>query len=113
MITKQGGNAGTLAYQHQEQLLGKPATTSVDVYSFGVIAVEVYTRVPVWKGLSYHEVCEGIKKGKFPEFEEDKVPLEAQEIIHRCFQPSSERPSITELLPLLEKLVGEIEIWWK
>ena len=48
-----GGNAGTLAYQHVEQLMGKPPTPSLDVYSFGVILLEVYTRTPAWNGFSY------------------------------------------------------------
>ncbi|XP_044181024.1 serine/threonine-protein kinase pkn5-like [Acropora millepora] len=50
--TKDGGNAGTLSYQHIEQLMGKPPTPSVDVYSFAVILLEVYTRTPAWNGFS-------------------------------------------------------------
>ena len=112
LATKSGGNAGTLVYQHQEQLRGKPPTPSVDVYSFGVIALEVYTRVRAWRGLSSRKIREKILNGEFPDIPRDKVPEEAQALIGQCFQGATERPSMTDLLPLLQKLVHQaIDIW--
>ena len=112
--TKDGGNAGTLAYQHVEQLMGKPPTPSVDVYSFGVILLEVYTRTPAWNGFSYADVTDAIKQGNYPSIPADKepdVPDGARTIIQQCFKESKERPSFTDLLPILQGLVGDIEIW--
>jgi len=56
MVTRDGANAGTLAYQPLEQLLGKPPTASVDVYAFAVVALEVYSQAPTWEGHTYQEV---------------------------------------------------------
>ncbi|KAL9976707.1 hypothetical protein ACROYT_G014034 [Oculina patagonica] len=56
MVTREGANAGTLAYQHIEQISEKPPFPSVDVYSFGVIMLEVFTRTPAWSDLSFADV---------------------------------------------------------
>jgi len=111
MVTREGANAGTLANQHIEQLSGKPPTPSVDVYSFGVIMLEVFTRTPAWTGLSFAEVVSEINGGRFPSIPEDKVPVEARALIERCFKESKEHPTFTELLPFLQNIVGEVEIW--
>ena len=100
-----------LAYQHVEQLMGKPPTASVDFYSFGVILLEVYTRTPAWNGFSYVDVTDAIKQGNYPSIPADKepdVPDAARTIKQQCFK---ERPLFTDLLPILQGLVGNIEIW--
>ena len=110
-VTREGANAGTLAYQHAEQLLGKPPTASVDVYSFAVVTLEVFTRAPAWEGFTYKEVSDSIMNGKFPKVPQGKVPVDAEAVIQKCFQPAVNRPSFTELLPSLKDMVGDIEIW--
>lgn len=108
-VTNIGGpNAGTLGYQHQEQLNGQRVTPAVDVYSFAVIAGEAYSRQPAWKGKTYAEVRLAIQDGQYPTFPQQ--PLKCQEIITQCFKPANERPSFVELLPYLESL-SEIEVW--
>ena len=52
--------------------MGKPPTPSVDVYSFGVILLEVYTRTPAWSGFSYGDVTAAIKQGNYPSIPADK-----------------------------------------
>jgi len=104
---RDGANPGSLKYQHVEQLLGLPQTPGVDVYSFGVIALEMYTREGVWKGLSHHQIKRNIEKGKFPIIPVEKVPEKVKQMITRCFQPVEKRPSVTELFPLLLSLVKD------
>ena len=94
--------------------MGKPPTPSVDVYSFGVILLEVYTRTPAWNGFSSADVTDAIKQGNYPSIPADKepdVPDGARTIIQQCFKESKERSSFTDLLPILQGLVGDIEIW--
>ena len=110
MVTREGTNAGTLAYQHIEQLEGKPPSTSVDVYAFAVVALEVYSRVSAWRGISSHEIESKIKNGDYPEI--PNIPEDAKALIASCFKAASKRPSIDQLMPLLENMVDEkVGIW--
>lgn len=111
MVTREGTNAGTLAYQHKEQLEGKPPKPAVDVYSFGIITLEVYTRVNAWKGHSAHEIREKIMNGEFPKIAEG-IPEEVKDLIRKCFQTASQRPTFTELMPVLLRMAEkDIKFW--
>ncbi|KAK3741470.1 hypothetical protein QZH41_012147 [Actinostola sp. cb2023] len=103
-----GSNAGTLAYQHIDQIHGERPTTAVDVYSFAVIIGEVYARVPAWRGKNYKEVRVAIEHGCYPTF--PNIPQASQKIIDDCFQPAKQRPAFTELLPELE-LQSQLAVW--
>lgn len=73
--------------------MGKPPTPSVDVYSFAVVLLEVYTRTPAWNGFSYADVTAAIKQGSYPSIPGDKepdVPDGARTIIQQCFKESKE-----------------------
>ena len=106
----EGPNAGTPAYQHQEQILGKKPTTSVDVYSFGVVTLVVFTRMPAWGKLSTPDIKTKIMEGKYPLIPAEKVPEKAQDLISSCFQQCHDRPSITDLFPLLRSMTGAIDV---
>lgn len=109
MVTNVGGsNAGTLAYQHKEQLKGEKPTMAVNVYSFGVIMGEVYSRKKAWDGMSGREVINAIERDEYPTFQ--GISTGAQEVLCLCFQPASNRPSFQNLLPKLE-LLNEVDIW--
>ena len=59
-------------------------------------------------------VTAAIKQGNYPSIPADKetdVPDGARTIIQHCFKESKERPTFTDLLPLLQGLVGDLEIW--
>lgn len=109
--TCKSGNAGTLAYQHKEQLLGKAPSQAGDVYSFAVVMVEVYTRVPVWQGFSLVQLQKAIMDDVYPAYDSTVIPAEAKDIIRVCFQSAVKRPSFVVLLEQVKSLVGEIDIW--
>ncbi|XP_031553454.1 serine/threonine-protein kinase pkn5-like isoform X1 [Actinia tenebrosa] len=103
-----GSNAGTLGYQHIEQLHGEKATTAVDVYSFGVITGEVYSRQPAWTGKTFVEVKKAIEKEEYPTF--PRIPQEYKDLMAKCFKPAKQRATFMELLPDLESL-SKIDVW--
>ena len=106
----EGPNAGTPAYQHQEQILGEKPTASVDVYSFGVVTLVVFTRMPAWGELSTPDIKTKVMEGKYPLIPAEKVPEKAQDLISSCFQQCHDRPSITDLFPLLRSMTGVIDV---
>lgn len=109
--TSAAGNAGTLAYQHKEQLLGQNPTPAVDVYSFAVIMLEVFTRVPAWQGYSLPRLQRALMEDTFPRFDSEHIPVAAKEILRKCFQSANKRPTFISLLPEVKTLVGDVDIW--
>ena len=104
--TSVGGNAGTLTYQHKEQLEGKTPTSAADVYSFAVIMLETYTRCPAWKGYSSQSLRKAIlTDNQFPSIGKYDVPPQAQEI------SAEKRPTFVALLPKIKGLVVEADVW--
>lgn len=103
--TNAGGNAGSMAYQHKEQINGEKPTPAVDVYSLAVIILETYSRQKVWKGMTAIEVTKAkILDNKYPNIDMDEVPAQAKEIINVCFQDAKKRPSFLSLLPVVKSL---------
>ena len=49
--------AGTVSYQPMEVLHDGRVTRASDVYSFGMIMLEMFTGVPVFEGYSSSQVC--------------------------------------------------------
>ena len=108
--TIEGPNAGTPAYQHLEQILGKTPTTSVDAYPFGVVTLVVCSRMPAWGELSISDIKTKIMEGEYPVVPAKKVPENAQALISRCFQQWHRRPSIADLFPLLRSMSGVVDV---
>lgn len=102
------GEIGTPLYMTPEILTGEEHyTSSVDVYSFSMIAYEIVTGKVSFSelGSSITPVSLGIKiangyRPEFPKF----VPKKMQNLISRCWSgKSSERPSFDEIFNELRK----------
>ena len=66
--------------------LAGPAS-AVDVYSFRVITVEVYTRQPVWQGMSTFQIRQAtVERKEYSKSEQECIPEEAQTVIRACFR---------------------------
>lgn len=99
-------------YQHKEQLMGTRPTSAVDVYSFGVIILEVYTRSRAWPGMNVARLTKAIlSNGLYPSYESQKIPTEAKALIAACFVEAEQRPSLSSLLPKVQMLLGDEDIW--
>ena len=55
-LTEVGESAGTVSYQPMEVLHDGRVTRASDVYSFGMIMLEMFTGVPVFEGYSSSQV---------------------------------------------------------
>src|SRR5436305_14001719 len=76
---------GVLPYIAPEVLRGKTYTKSADIYSFGILACEILSRLPPYHNLPHDEflalkICQGLR----PKFSNVKVPLLLENLIDQC-----------------------------
>ncbi|KAK9792460.1 hypothetical protein WJX73_004921 [Symbiochloris irregularis] len=87
---------GTLAWQSPEMLMGKPASFSADMWSFGVILLEIVTGVLFERG-RYHT----------PEVP-GECPAQVADLIKRCMASAPEdRPTALEAIQIVMVSTGE------
>lgn len=101
---QEGRNPGTLKYQHKEQIEGFAPTLSVDVYAFAVVTLEVFSRKRAWGEVPADELKVKIGKGEYPPIPETLIPGEILKLIKACFREASKRPTVTEMIPVLENI---------
>jgi serine/threonine protein kinase len=93
---------GVLPYIAPEVLNGKPYTSSSDIYSFGVIMVELSSGYPPFYDRKHDlnlalNICNGLR----PEFGRE-TPYNYKKLAHRCMNANSnERPKANELYHVL------------
>jgi len=84
-----------------------PYTPASDVYSFGIIAYEVFSSLPSYYGRKHDihlalEICS--KKALRPKLDEMQAPQLLKDLIQRCWDADPEkRPNISELFETLEE----------
>ena len=111
-LTKQQDNNGfdycsTLQFSSPELLLReKEFDQSVDVYSFGILIWEVFTRKLPFFGVDKIEICKLIEQGVHPsenEFEK-KTPKNIIELYLKCVNKDKKnRPSIEEAIQVIQR----------
>ena len=99
---------GVLPYIAPEVLDGKPYTFASDVYSFGIIMIEISTGKPPYGSVPHDEklalaICNGLRprvaKG---------TPQCYIDLVNRCLDANPEkRPSAYELYNMINKLFDE------
>ena len=97
---------GTVAYAAPEALTRGHASLTADVYSFGVLAYEVYTGAKPWAGLSVdrivHEVTIAAKRPPFPSG--SCTPRWLVLLVDRCWAADVRaRPPFSAILTELQK----------
>ena len=97
---------GVIPYMAPETLSRGEYTQASDIYSFGMVMLEVLTSYPPYYNISHDEnlvmkICEGYK----PEIK-CEIPQFLKEIMEKCwnFEPLN-RPTAKELLSQLDKYV--------
>lgn len=99
---------GVLPYVAPEVLRGEPYTQASDIYSFGIIAYELFVNTyPYYEFKDLNEtdlmirICDGLR----PNLDEIKIPQLLKDLIKRCWDTDpTKRPSASEL----EKVYDDI-----
>ncbi|XP_077989748.1 serine/threonine-protein kinase nekl-2-like [Glandiceps talaboti] len=100
------GLKGTLTYSAKESLQGSrmKLKSCVDVYSYGCILYEIYSRKMMWFGLGIQEIMVNILAGKYPSLD-DISDDQVVDVINLIFVDANSRPGIDELVPDIKCLV--------
>jgi len=108
---KSGGGGGTPYWMSPELLLGETGNTcSSDVYSFGIILYEVYSREDPYDGELMWSVIEGVKDpliNKRPPVPSDCPPQIKPIMLDCLLRDPDERPGFAHIDQLLKKFDAE------
>ena len=102
---------GTVKWMAPEILSNARYDTKADIYSFGLIAWEVFSEQRFFQDLKFdHQVSEAVTKGIRPPIPEDWSE-EIRGLVERCWQGEPElRPNASELLGLITALAPLEEV---
>ena len=89
-------------YQHIESSDGSPPSTSMDVYSYGCIIQELYSKRRVWGNKNQMELMGCFYSGQFPSYDNLSLPVFAKNILSKVYLPGANRIGFREILKLIE-----------
>ena len=99
---------GTFQWMAPEVILKENYTEKADVYSFGIILSELWSRDPSYKGIAAKNVA-NIDKNYRPLIQKD-IPLEIKELIKFCwdYEPQK-RSSFLEIINYIENYLRNLD----
>src|SRR4051812_48516836 len=101
---------GVLPYVAPEVLISKTYTQSADIYSFGILAYEILSGLPLYHNLHHDEflalkICQGLR----PKFNNVKVPLLLENLINQCLDANPlNRPTADQLFNIVNNWRSEV-----
>lgn len=112
LLSGRGGMVGSVNTMAPEVMEGKTYTRASDVYSFGMVAYEMFTGCVPFKGLRAIQLMFMVTEGERPSIDEALVPRELKSLLERCWasDPSS-RGNFDSIMTALdgEALRSEID----
>lgn len=107
---KMSGNCGTFRYMPPEVALKLPYNETADVYSFSHLLWRMLKLERLYDGYTKHDHRERVVKGGERPWIDPRWPKGIQEILPRAWSSDiQERPSMTEMIAVLEDAVDELE----
>eukprot|EP00941_MAST-03F_sp_MAST-3F-sp1_P005498 g5498.t1 len=101
--------AGTPQYMAPELIEERSFNCSVDVYAFGIMLWEMFTRQVPFDGWDPFDIIKKVVKGERPEIPETGCPTKIKEIIKECWKhEASQRPSSGSLVHTLRNLAKNL-----
>jgi len=103
------GVAGSAPWMAPELIEDKPFTTCCDVYSFGMLMLELFTGETPWGYLAESAIFAQLEKQHRPEIPQ-KMPESYRSIMERCWaQDSHARPVFGDVAQDLKQVLHEIQ----
>lgn len=110
-LTRVGLAMGTPAYMSPEQIDGKPADPSSDIWSFGCVLYEIFSGKKAFAERGQSTLLASVRKGKrTPETDQFKklVPWKLRRLINQCLKIKPEkRPTLQKLKAYLLSLAEQ------
>mmetsp|Transcript_59628 Transcript_59628/g.118474 ORF Transcript_59628/g.118474 Transcript_59628/m.118474 type:complete len:122 (+) Transcript_59628:881-1246(+) len=91
-----------------ELFLAKPFSSSVDVFSFGVLLNELWSREVPWDGYSPLDIREKVTSGERPSIPRT-MPYACEALVRKLWHATSTlRPTFAEVVPSLEAVLDTL-----
>ncbi len=100
---------GTVQFAAPEVLKHEKYTEKVDLFSYGTVMWELYTRKPAFDGMPQLQVYKAVVEGDMPGVD-DQCCTKYRQIMHECWLLDPEkRPSFRQIIPRLSELIDTEE----
>lgn len=101
-------HAGTPEWTAPEVLRSSACNEASDVYSFGVILWELLTEKEPWAEKTAMQVVGSVGFGNERLVVPDTIRPRLRDLLHRCFGEPENRPSFSEIIPILKGQLMEL-----
>jgi serine/threonine protein kinase len=104
LLSTQAPAVGTPQYMAPEALRAEPLDTKADVYSFGVLLVELFAGAPPWEGLSLPQVVAKVLVEKARVQIPPSAPRAVADVARQCLLADRrKRPTMDAVLEALQR----------
>jgi serine/threonine protein kinase len=104
LVTTKVTTAGTPAYMAPELLKNKPFSKEVDVYAFGIVLWEMFSREVPWNAMDPRDIITAVGNSQRPDIPRYDCPDFIQGLIETCWaQNASVRPTFNNIFKRLSE----------